>query len=406
MSALGLNSSASIARYGQTQQPRDTVVCDEILTTVNNFKTFLAEQKKIREELSNLSQQPLVKLKDELAIMMQQVSTVTLGLRRISAQRDRLKEDMLKEEKNVRMAQRTSEMSVSMQLENTAPTEYFLNKLMEFDMRMRSYKQELEILEENISCQTRFCLSPRDLIALLRQMDSEFICLAAQLQTVSEEVKTLKTKYLRNFRASSGDNRNPFAEVEASSQKMRQLEGSLDGIPLGFKTSMATSRTPYGPSPFSSTSLTPALGLSSITAQAAPTVGAPRPAGPFSFVNSGSLSGSLGATATTAQPIGSQLSSGFNFNAATSASPGLVSAAPGFGQKPLFGFGAATTTTTSTAGGLSLFGQPAATTPQLLTAATTTSGPVTGFGTANAAGDGLFGKRFASKPASLFLPKT
>lgn len=56
----------------------------------------MSEQKKLREELVNLSQQSLVKLKDELSCFVQQVSAVTAGLRRIAAQRDRLKEDVKK----------------------------------------------------------------------------------------------------------------------------------------------------------------------------------------------------------------------------------------------------------------------------------------------------------------------
>ncbi|KAA3681059.1 uncharacterized protein DEA37_0013427 [Paragonimus westermani] len=129
--------------------------------SMTKYRTFLAEQKKVREELVNLSQEPLIKLKDDLASMMHQVSLVTSGLRRFSVQRDRLKEDVLKEEKYVGIAQRNSETGVSGFPENNATTEYFLNKLLEFDVRMRSYKQELEILEEHVNSHSRSYLSPK-----------------------------------------------------------------------------------------------------------------------------------------------------------------------------------------------------------------------------------------------------
>ncbi|KAF6773774.1 hypothetical protein AHF37_07048 [Paragonimus kellicotti] len=304
--------------------------------------------------------------------MMHQVSVVTSGLRRFSAQRDRLKEDVLKEEKYVGIAQRNSETGVSGFLENNATTEYFLNKLLEFDVRMRSYKQELEVLEEHVNSHSRSYLSPKELVALLRQMDNEFICLAAQLYSTYEQIKTLKARYLRIHRVSGTNGRNPFAEIEASSLKLRQLDNTLDSSPFSLSKT-ATSRTPYGPSPFSFLSTGPAFSL--------PT----QLTGPTNSVVSQPTGLSMATTTTTA----------FQFN---------TSATSTNFQKPLFGFGSASATTvtpmtaTATVGALSLAGQSMKT--------QFPSSGFTGLGGTSSPGESLFGKRLASKPTSLALPKT
>ncbi|TGZ68263.1 hypothetical protein CRM22_004338 [Opisthorchis felineus] len=364
MSITGLGGPTLGTKYSHAPQSKDLPVCQEIITSVEQFKHFLTEQKKIREELINLSQQPLFRLKDDVTSMVQQVSAVISGLRRIVAQHDILKGEVLKEEKHVGIAQRNSEIGVSLQMENSAITEYFLNKLLEFDTRVRSYKQELEVLEGGISSQTRPCLSPKELVALLRQMDNEFICLAAQLHTTYEQVKVLKARYLRNMRALSGDTRSPFAEVEASSLKLRQLDGIMDnGVPDLRKP---TSKTPYGPSPFTSLSISPMFPLAALVTN--PLI-ASVPGAPSQTTSTGSI---------------------FSFNAANSGTT--------IQPKPLFGFGTLTTSASSTTPALSVSGQT--TGPQL------PSLGFGGFGAATSTGDGLFGKRLASKPASLALPKT
>ncbi|OON13834.1 putative methionine aminopeptidase, type I [Opisthorchis viverrini] len=119
-----------------------------------------------------------------------------------------------------------------------------------------------------------FSLLPAELVALLRQMDNEFICLAAQLHTTYEQLKVLKARYLRNIRALSGDTRNPFAEVEASSLKLRQLDGIMDnGVP-GLRK--PTSKTPYGPSPFTSLSISPMFPLTALGTQPNPSTVIPQ----------------------------------------------------------------------------------------------------------------------------------
>ncbi|KAF5396335.1 hypothetical protein PHET_10957 [Paragonimus heterotremus] len=381
-----LGGSGSTTKYSHAQQSKDSPVCNEILTTVEQFKTFLSEQKKIREELVNLSQEPLIKLKDDLASMMHQVSVVTSGLRRFSAQRDRLKEDILKEEKYVGIAQRNSETGVSGFLENNATTEYFLNKLLEFDVRMRSYKQELEVLEEHVNSHSRSYLSPKELVALLRQMDNEFICLAAQLYSTYEQIKTLKARYLRIHRVSGTNGRNPFAEIEVSSLKLRQLDNTLDSSPFSLSKT-ATSRTPYGPSPFSFLSTGPAFSLpTQLTGQTSSVVS--QPAG----LSTGTPFGFIAPTCTGFTPT---TTTAFQFN---------TSAISTNFQKPLFGFGGTVATTvtpmtaTATVGALSLAGQSMKT--------QFPSSGFTGLGGTSSPGESLFGKRLASKPTSLALPKT
>ncbi|THD25596.1 Methionine aminopeptidase 1D mitochondrial [Fasciola hepatica] len=436
MSGLGLLGGTALIKQPQSQQPKDQLLCPELIATVDNFRAFLSEQKKLREELVNLSQQPLVKLKDELSCIVQQVSAVTAGLRRITAQRDRLSEDVKKEEANMGIVQRNADSGLVMQYENNATIEYFLSKAVEFDTRMCSYKQELEVIEENISSQNRSCLSPKDLVSLLRQMDNEFICLAAQLYTAYEQIKVLKTHYLRNLRSNNSDSRNPFSEVEAASAKLRQLDANLDLAPLSLRQT-SNVKTPYGPTRFLSTTNTATPLLPALTNQTTNfNVGTqPNPLGLqapnlLGQRSSDSLNPSIGlglggspfaqSGATTRTNL--SLSGPFQLNplgATTTANiPTGLGSTTSAAQKP-FSFGLGMPTATATTGtGVSPFGQTtatAATSPFTTSVFPGTSGIVAsapsslfgaGLGSTSSAGDNLFGKRVATKPSSLFLPKT
>ncbi|CAH8432107.1 unnamed protein product [Dicrocoelium dendriticum] len=401
MSLFGLGGSSLGTRPNPSQQTKDLPLCPEILATVDQFKAFVSEQKKIREELVNLSQQPLVKLKADLTSMVHQVSSVTSELRCIGAQRDRLKEDVLKEEGFIGIAQRNFESGSNFHLENTATTEYFLNKLLEFDVRMRSYKQELEVLEEHANTRARYQLSPKALVSLLRQMDNEFICLAAQLHSVYEQIKTLKSRYLRNQRITSSDGRNPFSDIEASCLKLRYLDDNSDRALYSLKKTISA-RTPYGPSPFSTVPSGPAFSLTSLGGQTAQSAIVQPTNLQTTTVSSapGVFSTGLGTGSTIFRPTsGFGLTSSLTAPTLSSAAPSFQFTAPAAGAqttKPLFGFGIANTTATNPLGASPLSKQSTGT-PSL---------GFTGFGSAVSTSDNQFGKRLALKPTSLVFPRS
>lgn len=286
----------------QQVQAKDSAVCNEVCTSVEEFKKFVSEQKKYREELINLSYNTLLSLKDDLNTVSQQVSLAVSNLRHISTSVARLKTDVLKEEKNVGVAHKTSEYGSNMRIESSDLSSYFNKKVADFEVRMRMYKQELEAFEENVFSQSITPLTPRDLLNVLNRMDHDFINLAAQLYTAHETIKGLKTEYLKKYKTYYGSNRNPFGDGENT---YMNIDASSLSSELYTRKKNPALSTPYGPSPFSiksdnslsfSVSDKPALAslslLSSISTTTSQQMG-------FNLSNSGSIAHQSATTSTS-----------------------------------------------------------------------------------------------------------
>nr|CAH8824559.1 unnamed protein product [Trichobilharzia regenti] len=357
-------------------QAKDSVLCNEISTSLSEFKKYLAEQKKHREELSALSYDHLINLRDELKSLHQLVSSSISGLRHTATAISRLKTDVLKEEKNAEIAHKTSDHGLSGKGDSSEISSYFMKKISDFDTRIRLYKKELEVFEENVYSQQLNPLTPRDLLNVLQRMDHDFIGLAAQLYTVYENMKTLKADYLKQYRIHYGSARNPFGDND--DDLYFKSEGEVDNL---FGTSVTKGKkgssfvTPYGPSPFPTSDI-------SVTSNS--TIGGTEKTTvvPSTSVISSSnpqLGQQFGASTLSSQPASSFLGQSGALSTATSnanvaSSTGLV--------KPTFGFSSTTTS-------LPLFGQ------------TSGIGSLGGSGLTNtiaggSIGDSLFGKRLAS----------
>ncbi|CAH8432378.1 unnamed protein product [Schistosoma rodhaini] len=231
-------------------QAKDLAVCNEISTSLDEFKKFLTQQKKYREELAGLSYGDLITLRDDLKTVSQQVSSSISSLRHTSTAISRLKTDVLKEEKNAGIAHKASEHGLSIKNDNNEQTSYFMKKISEFDTRIRLYKHELEVFEENVYSQPLTPMTPRDLLNILHLIDHDFINLAAQLYTTHESIKAIKSNYLKKYRMCYGSARNPFGDNDDFHFKSQIEVDNLFGTVLSKGKIGSSFSTPYGPSPF------------------------------------------------------------------------------------------------------------------------------------------------------------
>ncbi|KAK4473761.1 hypothetical protein MN116_002619 [Schistosoma mekongi] len=244
-----MNRSLTDVAIKNHLQAKDLVICNEISTSLDEFKKFLIQQKKHHEELAALSYGHLNGLRDDLKTVNQQVSSSISSLRHTSTAISRLKTDVLKEEKNAGIAHKTSEHGLSIRSDNNELTSYFIKKISDFDTRIRLYKQELEVFEENVYSQPLTPMTPRDLLNVLHQMDNDFISLAAQLYTAHESVKAIKSNYLKRYRMCYGSARNPFGDNDVHFKNQLEVD-NLFGTGLTKEKHDSSLTTPYGPSPF------------------------------------------------------------------------------------------------------------------------------------------------------------
>ncbi|CAH8489282.1 unnamed protein product [Schistosoma margrebowiei] len=342
-----MNRGLTDATIKNHLQAKDLVVCNEISTSLDEFKKFLTQQKKYREELGGLSYCELITLRDDLKTVSQQVSSSISSLRHTSTAISRLKTDVLKEEKNAGIAHKTSEHGLSVKNDNNELTSYFMKKISEFDTRIRLYKHELEVFEENVYSQPLTPMTPRDLLNILHLIDHDFINLAAQLYTTHENIKAIKSNYLKKYRMCYGSARNPFGDNDDFHFKSQIEVDNLFGTGLSKGKIGSSFSTPYGPSPFP-TSETPTTSNSIGSVEKTSII----PSAPSTTTSSSVLSNQQFGIASF-QPASSVLS---QISSLTGGAPALNSTVTTTGLvKPAFGFQSPlTTSTTSSVGKIGL----------------------------------------------------
>ncbi|GFT56635.1 hypothetical protein NPIL_331641 [Nephila pilipes] len=236
-SSSGLNGS-NLSNKKDGKAVKESQIPNEIAVTVESFKKYVKEQKAIREEMSRVSSKNIFKVQELVGTLKQQLSIVSNGLHRNAIAIAKLKEESNQELKNAEIAQRTKDAITSMQYENNASTEYFHNLANAFEKQMQSYRQQIEQLERHLlSLSQPYTLTPNEWTVIRKRLHDTFVTLAAQLQTVHQEVQLYKEHFINSQRLNHGDMRM-FLE--------KYKENIKDSMP---NTHLPVSVT-YGPSPF------------------------------------------------------------------------------------------------------------------------------------------------------------
>nr|XP_046148593.1 nucleoporin p58/p45-like isoform X7 [Oncorhynchus gorbuscha] len=265
------------------------VICQD----VDNFQKFVKEQKQVHEEISRMSSKAMLKVQDDIKSLKQLLSVSASGLQRNALAIDKLKMETAQELKNADIALRTQKTPPGLQHDNTAPYDYFRCLVEQFEVQLQQYRQQIEELENHLTTQgSGSHITPQDLSLAMQKLYQTFVALAAQLQSVHENVKTLKQQYLGYRRAFLEDSTDVFESKRVASKKWQSAP-----------------RITTGPAPFSSIPNAAAVAMAATLSQQ-------QQPGPG---------------------FGSNSSSGFNFS-----SPGLNASAGltfGVSNPPAAGFG-------------------------------------------------------------------
>ncbi|XP_071026399.1 nucleoporin p58/p45 isoform X7 [Oncorhynchus clarkii lewisi] len=265
------------------------VICQD----VDNFQKFVKEQKQVHEEISRMSSKAMLKVQDDIKSLKQLLSVSASGLQRNALAIDKLKMETAQELKNADIALRTQKTPPGLQHDNTAPYDYFRCLVEQFEVQLQQYRQQIEELENHLTTQgSGSHITPQDLSLAMQKLYQTFVALAAQLQSVHENVKTLKQQYLGYRRAFLEDSTDIFESKRVASKKWQSAP-----------------RITTGPAPFSSIPNAAAVAMAATLSQQ-------QQPGPG---------------------FGSNSSSGFNFS-----SPGLNASAGltfGVSNPPATGFG-------------------------------------------------------------------
>ncbi|XP_014037158.1 nucleoporin p58/p45 isoform X2 [Salmo salar] len=303
--SLGASPQDSKALKDENLPP---VICQD----VDHFQKFVKEQKQVHEEISRMSFKAMLKVQDDIKSLKQLLSVSASGLQRNALAIGHLKMEAALELKNADIALRTQKTPPGLQHENTAPYDYFRCLVDQFEVQLQQYRQQIEELENHLSTQgSGSHITPQDLSLAMQKLYQTFVCLAAQLQSVHENVKILKQQYLGYRRAFLEDSTDVFESKRAASKKWK-----------------SATRITIGPAPFGSVPNAAAVAMAATLSQqqpgpvfgGGPGFGGVATGGSFGFSSASKASGgSLSAG------FGSSSSSGFNFsNPGLNASAGLT----------------------------------------------------------------------------------
>ncbi|XP_062335484.1 nucleoporin p58/p45-like isoform X3 [Osmerus eperlanus] len=259
------------------------VICQD----VDNFQKFVKEQKQVQEDISRMSSKAMAKVQDDIRSLKKQLSLSTSGLQRNALAIDKLKMETAQELKNADIPLRTQKTPPGLQHENTAPSDYFRGLVEQFEVQLQQYRQQIEELENHLTTQGSGAhITPQDLSLAMQKLYQTFVALAAQLQSVHENVKILKHQYLAYRRAFLEDSTDVF---ESKRQASRKWQGSH--------------RLTTGPAPFSSVPNAAAVAMAATLSQQqqpAPGFGSSSTTG-FNFSNPG-ITASAGLTFGVSNP--------------------------------------------------------------------------------------------------------
>ncbi|XP_020146056.2 nucleoporin p58/p45 isoform X1 [Microcebus murinus] len=293
------------------------VICQD----VENLQKFVKEQKQVQEEISRMSSKAMLKVQEDIKALKQLLSLAANGLQRNTLNIDKLKIETAQELKNAEIALRTQKTPLGLQHENTAPADYFRILVQQFEVQLQQYRQQIEELENHLATQANNShITPQDLSMAMQKIYQTFVALAAQLQSIHENVKVLKEQYLGYRKMFLGDAVDVFEARRTEAKKWQNAP-----------------RVTTGPTPFSTMPNAAAVAMAAtLTQQQQPATG-PQP--------------SLGVSFGT--PFGSGIGTGLQSSGLGSSNLGGFGTSSGFGSSTTgastFGFG----TTNKPSGSLS-----------------------------------------------------
>jgi nucleoporin p58/p45 len=216
---------------------KETQVPVQIVQSVEEFKTYVKNQKTISSEITRTSDRKLKTVSEELQRMNCSLQESSNNIDNNKLILKHLRKETSKVIENADMAQRTHETPSGLQFENVMPQIYFRELIQKYETDLLGLKHQVELTEKHLqSLVTPQNFTAQDLKRGLQQIHESFIALAGRLQEAHTKVENQKTQYLELRKFLLKDSTNVF-EIEQKSPEIDKSQAN---------------RLQYGPNTFSS----------------------------------------------------------------------------------------------------------------------------------------------------------
>jgi nucleoporin p58/p45 len=236
LGGIDINTTQPKAQEGKNESTKvkETQVPKEMIQTVDDFKTYLKQQKNLSSDIIRTTDR-------KLKSVMEETQRLNCGVQEVSNNVDNnklaiklLRSDTARVIQHADMAQRTHETPNGLQFENIMPQIYFNELIHKYENDLLTLKHQVELTEKHLqSLANPQNFSAQDLKRGLHQIHESFIALAGRLQETHTKVESQKEQYLNLRKQLLRDTTNIF-EMESST------------------TTANTSKAQYGPNPFTS----------------------------------------------------------------------------------------------------------------------------------------------------------
>ncbi|XP_040573664.1 nucleoporin p58/p45 [Lepeophtheirus salmonis] len=231
---LGLGGTTNSSSGGSNESNKndikalkETHIPNEILSTVDEFKKLVKEERNISSDIAHISSRIHDKIKSETEALVRLVSILSSGIKKNKAALDKLKLEAAQELRNAEIAQRTKDTPGALQYENVAPYEYFSRLVSNFENDMLKYRQQIDETEQHLHASaSSAALSPEDLSKAIRKIHEAFTSLAGRYQHIHDCIQEQKTLYVKLHRQIYGVSTDLF---DSSKPKLVKRIMTMEG---------------------------------------------------------------------------------------------------------------------------------------------------------------------------------
>jgi nucleoporin p58/p45 len=185
LGGIDINTAQPKAQEGKNESTKvkETQVPKEMIQTVDDFKTYLKQQKNVSSDIIRTTDRKLKSVTEETQRLNCSVQEVSNSVENNKLAIKLLRNDTSRVIQHADMAQRTQGTPNGMQFENIMPQIYFNELIHKYESALLTLKHQVELTEKHLqSLANPQNFSAQDLKRGLHQIHESFIALAGRLK--------------------------------------------------------------------------------------------------------------------------------------------------------------------------------------------------------------------------------